>query len=75
MVQRERENKPCSYLLKVVNVPLEDLHTPLLGGERSDVPDTHCGHGEIYRDTLKTLWTWRDIEGHVKDNVDMERYI
>jgi hypothetical protein len=30
------------YLLKVVNVPLEYLHTPLLGSEWTDVPNTYC---------------------------------
>ena len=39
---------PSHYLLKVVDIPLEDLHTPLLGSERPDVPDAH--------------WTWRSID-------------
>ena len=44
---------PSHYLLKVVDIPLEDLHTPLLGSERPDVPDAH--------------WTWRSID-YIKHN-------
>lgn len=31
-----------SYLFKVVDIALENLHTPLLGGEWSNVPNAHC---------------------------------
>jgi hypothetical protein len=44
---------PSNYLLKVVDIPLEDLHTPLLGSEGPDVPDAH--------------WTWRSID-YIKHN-------